>query len=356
MSNSLSSPSTAFTDFAAAVRRRTESCLERIFAERLRQAQALGPEMVALTGAIRDLTMRGGKRYRPLLVAAGFVASAPGCDWEPAVVAGAAFELMQTYFLIHDDWMDGDGTRRGGPAVHVALGDYFRSTQVGQSMAILAGDYANAMAFDLLFKAGKRGELMRPVFEWFARIQAETISGQVLDVAGAASAGDYRLEDLKTGSYSVRGPLVVGALLGDAPPALLDAIQKFAKPVGIAFQLRDDILGVFGDPGKLGKGVGADIRAGKRTSLIREAMNSLDHEARARLELALCAGPSISQATLEHATELVAMSGARARVTASIGGLVAEALEWLELSEACLSREGRVLLKEIALKIADRET
>ncbi len=233
--------------------------------------RALGPEVRVLVQEVRRLALRGGKRLRPALVATGFRTVSATADLEPALDAGVALELLHTYFLIHDDWMDGDRVRRGGPAVHVALAARFGSEHKGNASAILAGDYAVALACDAMARVETRPERLRGAFAAFAEMQLGAVAGQQLDMVGQGRDVELAYA-LKTGSYTVEGPLRLGALLAGAKEPTLEALARYARPAGIAFQLRDDLLSLFGEPKQTGKPLASDLISGKRTLLLGLAL------------------------------------------------------------------------------------
>ncbi|MCC6875734.1 MAG: polyprenyl synthetase family protein, partial [Sandaracinaceae bacterium] len=249
--------------------------LQSYLREQRARAAALAPEAPELVDAVTTLTMRGGKRLRPAVLVAAFRAVAP--EWHPAEVvdACAALELLQTYLLIHDDWMDGDDERRGGPSVHAALREAHGDTHLGDALAILAGDLACAQAWELLALGGDVPPARRrEAIAVFATMQHEVVIGQQLDLIGTADIS--RMQQLKTGSYTVRGPLLLGAALAGASPPQTASLEAYGAPLGEAFQLRDDLLGTFGDPKQTGKPAGNDLRVGKRTALVRAAEELLD--------------------------------------------------------------------------------
>ena len=269
----------SFEDFARGVRAKVEARLEEILIDRVRDAETHGHDVHALTHAVSDLTRRGGKRLRAALAMVGYVACG-GHGEEPAVIdAGAALELLQTYLLVHDDWMDGDTVRRGGPSVHAMLRQHFGDDAKGDASAILAGDYACALAQETLARAPASPLTLVRALAFFARMQADAIYGQQLDIAARAEDVE-QMHDLKTGSYTVRGPLVLGGMLADATNGQLRALTAYARPLGVAFQLRDDLLGAFGETEVTGKPYGNDLRAGKKTALVDEAETRLDAEGR----------------------------------------------------------------------------
>jgi geranylgeranyl diphosphate synthase type I len=246
------------------------------------QASTYGADLVAMVSAIRDLCLRGGKRLRPALAIAGFRAAGNKRPLGPALDAGVALELLHAYLLIHDDWMDQDAIRRGGPTVHTLLAKRYRSQQTGDASGILAGDFAAALALEALSRVDIPAARFPKVVACFARMQQDVVFGQQLDLLGRARDVEA-VYALKTSSYSVQGPLNLGALLAGSTPTLLRALDQYASPLGIAFQLRDDLLGAFGKVEHTGKSVGSDLRQGKRTALVALALRRLRGSERAEL-------------------------------------------------------------------------
>lgn len=260
-----------FVSLLGKVQPEIEKRLTQLLDARIGAAKPLGPEVQTLAREVKRLTLLGGKRLRPALVVAGLRTASSSADADAAYAAGVALELLHSYFLIHDDWMDGDRVRRGGPSVHVALAERFRSEHKGNASAILAGDYAVALATDALARVETKPERLRSVFAAFAEMQLGAVAGQQLDMVGEGRDVELGYA-LKTGSYTVEGPLKLGALLGGAKPALLEALARYARPAGVAFQLRDDLLSLFGDPKQTGKPLASDLMSGKRTLLLRLAL------------------------------------------------------------------------------------
>jgi geranylgeranyl diphosphate synthase type I len=302
-----------------------------------------------MVSAVIDLSMRKGKRLRPALVALGLEAVSEHADLRLAVEAGAALELLHTYLLIHDDWMDDDAVRRGGPTVHVLLTEHFRDPRLGQSSAILAGDYALALATELLATLRAPDDRLRRVLACFAEMHEHAVLGQQLDIT-ATSSGPEAAYALKTASYSVRGPLRLGALLGDARPRTLVALDGFAAPIGIAFQLRDDLLSAFGDPRDTGKPLGGDLRSGKRTPLVLHALGNARGRDRAAITRVL-GKPGARNADVRHALDVLERSGARRAVEARIDALVRRGLRYLG---AAITPRGRELLAGAAFALTSR--
>ena len=311
-----------------------------------------GNEVVEMVAAVRDLCMRGGKRLRPALVVVGCRAASVTAELEPALDTGIAVELMQAYFLIHDDWMDRDSVRRGGPTVHEHLSKRFRSQRIGHPAAILAGDFALGLSTEALSRVEVDSTRLLRMFSCFAQMQLDAIAGQQLDIVGRPRDVEA-LYALKTGSYTVRGPLRLGALLAGGSPRLLSALDRFALPIGIAFQLRDDLLSAFGDPKQTGKPFGSDLRRGKRTLLLKHALKRARGREHRLLDRVV-GNPAASDADVRRAVEVVERSGAREVVEQRIDELVAEGRSALQSGR--ITAQGLELLQGATEALTARRT
>jgi mevalonate kinase len=339
----------SFEEFVARVRADVDARLVSWLDARVTDASRRGADVGAVADALRQLVLRGGKRLRAVLAAAAYEACG-GAVREVAAVAGASLELLQAYLLVHDDWMDGDAVRRGGPSVPAMMRDQFGSH--GDAASILAGDLACGWAQSALLELAVEPARLVLAARELARVQEEVVSGQLLDVRGGAR--DAReveaVHALKTASYTVRGPLLIGARLAGAPERRIAALDAFAEPLGVAFQLRDDVLGTFGNARAMGKPRGSDLREGKRTALVVDALG--DRAAAAVLARVL----GRREATAEEVNAAVAAieaCGARARVEERIAALVRAAREALVRAElAPLDRER---LERAASAMTDRE-
>jgi geranylgeranyl diphosphate synthase type I len=311
-----------FSSLLAHVRPAIEARLTALWAAKIAALHRHGPAVVAMGDASRELTLRGGKRFRAALLAAVHAGVAPEASLEPAYQVGIALELLQTYLLIQDDWIDGDVTRRGGPSVHVILGAQL-GAHLGAASAILASDLTWGMALATIAAIEVPAPRVVEVMQLYLRIHEDVVIGQQIDVLGRAEDVEA-MHDLKTGSYTVRGPIALGAALAGASPSARAALDRYAAPVGVAFQLRDDLLGTFGSPAETGKPVGNDLRAGKRTAILAEAEHRLDAAARAVLDRAFNHADA-SEAEVAAATEVLQTSGARAEVERRLASLCDEA-------------------------------
>jgi geranylgeranyl diphosphate synthase, type I len=315
-------------------------------------ARAAGPTVVELVDAVGELCMRGGKRLRAALVVAGYRCVDTEGSLEPALEAGLSVELLHAYFLIHDDWMDQDRVRRGGPAVHAALAKHYGSEHLGGSAAILGGDLLVAHATAVIARLSIPPRRMPGALQTFARMQVHAVAGQQLDLVGG-NEDPERTYELKTGSYTVSGPLVLGAQIAGGGARVLDTLERYAMPVGVAFQHRDDLLGAFGDPEQTGKPFASDVRSGKPTLLVRLAQKLATPTGRKALERAV-GNERATRRQLERAVDVLEECGARREVEARIDELVARGLDALDRSP--LSSEGNALLSDAAQALAHRRS
>lgn len=319
-----------------------EARLNMFFEDERARLVAIAPEAAQLAHGIESLTMRGGKRLRPAVLFAGYKAVRPEGGIGDVIDACAGLELLQSYLLIHDDWMDGDDERRGGPAVHAMFRESLGDAHLGASLAILAGNLACAQSWRLF---GSDPEVLAVVM----RMHEEVLVGQQLDLMAVEDVS--RMHQLKTGSYTLRGPMALGAALGGASDAEKDALNRLATPLGEAFQMRDDLLGTFGDPKDTGKPAGNDLRAGKHNALIAAAEKSASFETLAPVR-AVLGDASASAAAVEAAIEVLEASGAREAVESRLVALLDEARG--VLAEAPLQAPGSTMLRELTERLAYR--
>jgi geranylgeranyl diphosphate synthase type I len=287
-------------------------------AERRTETLAVDGRLGELIDELEASVNAGGKRLRPRLAAWGYRAGGAAVD-EPMLRAAAALELLHTFALIQDDVMDRSLTRRGRPASHVNLGAAAERepARFGVSAAILLGDLALIWADQLLAGSGFPPERLAAGLAVYNQLRTEVTLGQYLDVLAAHSRRVTEEEALtvnryKTASYTVQRPIQLGLALAGAPASLLDEVSAYAIPAGIAFQLRDDVLGAFGDPAVTGKPSGEDLRERKPTWLWARTVR-------------LC--PEAENVTdVTRLRELMTGSGALAEAEAKIRALGEEAL------------------------------
>jgi geranylgeranyl diphosphate synthase type I len=293
--------------------------LDEFLAERRQEAVAIDPRLSVLVDELQAMVGSGGKRLRPRLVVWGY--NAGGCEVdEPVHRAAAALELLHTFALIQDDVMDQSPIRRGRPASHVTLARQASqdARRFGESAAILLGDLALIWADRLMTGAGFAPARLEAGLAVYDALRSEVTLGQYLDVLLAHSdrpseEDALRVDRYKTATYTVQRPIQLGLALAGAPAATLEAVPAYAVPAGIAFQLRDDLLGAFGDPDSTGKPSGEDLLTHKPTWLWARTVR-LRPEAAGLTDLA-----ELRLAVVD--------SGAAADSEAKIRELVAEAVE-----------------------------
>jgi geranylgeranyl diphosphate synthase type I len=309
-------------------RRRIDQHLAAFLGDRLHDVPEAGDATGALHGAIERLAAGGGKRLRPAFVLWGHVAAGGEMAHPAALDAAAAVELLHTFALLHDDVMDRSATRRGRPTAQHTLRD--RSTGgdaewFGISAAVLAGDLAFVWAdqlFDAVAAHAVEGAHVARGRELFTTLRTEVIAGQYLDLrtgcSPAATESDaLRIARLKSARYTVTRPLQIGAALAGADDSLQARLADYGDATGVAFQLRDDVLGVFGDPRQTGKSRVDDLREGKRTLLVLRALALTTAAGRAELEAAL-GRADLDEAAAERCRDVIASSGALATIEATI--------------------------------------
>ncbi len=278
---------------ALGVRERVEQVLTGFLDDQRRVLGELGDDCEPLLEAVTTL-LAGGKRLRPAFCYWGFRGAdggVPDASEAGIVTAAAALELFQAAALLHDDVMDDSDTRRGKPAahrwfagVHADAGWSGSAERFGLAGAVLAGDLCLAWSDELYQRAPLGADALRRGRRVFETMRTQLMGGQYLDMleqAASARLGPVgavdrarRVVRFKSAKYSVEHPLLLGATLAGAPEALLADLSRFGLALGEAFQLRDDVLGVFGDPGETGKPAGDDLREGKRTVLVALALQS----------------------------------------------------------------------------------
>ena len=338
--------------------------IEDFLAEQRDVLVGISGEALPLLSSIATLTS-GGKRMRALLCYWGWRA-AGGSPTAPApVVAGTALEFFQAAALIHDDIIDRSDTRRGRPSVHrqftarhTDAGWHLDPERFGVSAAILAGDLCLAFSEELFTAAcaGTTGDAARTIFN---RMRTEVMAGQYLDLLEEAVGPDQTPEvaaeralnilRFKSAKYSMERPLMLGGALAGADDRLLAAYSAFALPLGEAFQLRDDVLGVFGDPEVTGKPAGDDLREGKRTFLIARALQASSGEARARIN-AMLGDTSLDDDAVAMLRGLIVDSGALVHTEQLIAQKSGDAFAALErLGIDTVSRRALHLLAEAAV-------
>lgn len=320
----------------------------------------VGEGMAPVADALRDFLVDGGKRLRPGFCYWGW-RGAGGVDAGPAgeaaVRAATSLELLQASALIHDDLMDSSDTRRGKPAVHRrfealhrASGWCSNAAGFGEAAAVLLGDLCLSWSDEMFSGSGVDPAALAAAKPLFDVMRTEVMAGQYLDVLEQAMGGgsverSRRVIRFKSAKYTIERPLHVGAALAGAGPELLVAYSAYGLPLGEAFQLRDDVLGVFGDPAETGKPAGDDLREGKRTVLLALA-SERGTAAQRRIVDELLGDPALDDAGVKDLQGVIAGTGALAEVETMIGTLTDRALAALD--SAAITADARTVLHELA--------
>jgi geranylgeranyl diphosphate synthase type I len=215
---------------------------------------------------------------------------------------------------------------------------------------VLAGDFAAALSLDVLSRLEAPPDRLVRALGLFAEIQQDVICGQQLDIAGHETDVEIYYP-LKTGSYTVRGPLVFGAILAGAPPEVVNTLDRYARPLGVAFQMQDDLLGVFGDPNRTGKPVGDDLRRGAHTAIAQHARRLLDPSQLASFE-AVFGNADASDESIASVTEMLVEAGVRGAVVERIHALIHEAIS--ALVDSSIEPAPRTMLLGFSSIIASR--
>ncbi|MFF8984584.1 polyprenyl synthetase family protein [Streptomyces globisporus] len=293
--------------------------------------------LVSLIEHLRGFLSAGGKRIRPLLCMVGWHAAGGYGETEPVIGAAASLELFHAFTLIHDDVMDASDTRRGRPTVHRALetgADPTAAERFGTNSAILLGDLVMVWSDELLYSSGLDQQQLVAVRPLLDAMRTEVMIGQYRDLlaTGEPNADVERslaVIRYKTAKYTVERPLHIGAALAGADRSLLDVCTAYALPIGEAFQLRDDLLGVFGDPAKTGKSTLDDLREGKATALMAHALHAAGPE-QARVLRSLVGDPALDEAGAERVREVLRATGAAEQVEQMITDRVQRARRVLD--------------------------
>jgi geranylgeranyl diphosphate synthase type I len=336
-----------------------EARLRTMLDEETSRWAAFDEDLLVPMQHIGRLVLGGGKRLRPSFCHWGFV-GAGGDRGDPRIVdAGAALELMHAFALFHDDVMDDAVSRRGVPTTHTVFADTHAAAgwrgeprRFGEGVAILVGDLAFVMADQLLIDAP------RDAWVIWNDLRTELNIGQLLDIIGSVR-GDRRLDKAericryKSGKYTVERPLHLGAVLAAPERAgeLLPALSAFGLPLGDAFQMRDDVMGAFGDESVTGKPVGGDLREGKPTPLLARAVHAATAAQRAVLDEV--GSPRLVDTDIADMQQVIVDTGALAALEAQIEMLTDEAVAAIEV--APITPESRSELIALARYVSRRD-
>jgi geranylgeranyl diphosphate synthase type I len=353
--------------------------IETVLADRRSRVLAVDGRLAPLTDRLIEFVSGGGKRLRARFLRCGWLAAGTGPEPAGLGTVAVGLELLQACALLHDDVIDRSDTRRGAPSTHRAVaGDHAAAGLLGDgdhfgvSAALLLGDLALAWADDLFLEGSLAigADAVAAAAPVWQAMRTEVLGGQLLDLLvtaapegdpGLAAADAMAVNRWKTAAYTVERPLHLGAALAGADSGCVVALRRFGVDVGIAFQLRDDLLGVFGDPAVTGKPAGDDLREGKRTLLVADARAALqdggvaaDPARLAELE----AGLGAADADIERLAAIVRASGAPERIEEQIARLVDSATGTLATvgadGQPVLAPAARDELRELLRRATDR--
>jgi geranylgeranyl diphosphate synthase type I len=349
----------------ASLRARVEQALAGFLAAQRAHMTGIDKDLDPLAEAVETFVLGGGKRLRPAFAFWGYQGTgAP--DSDELVAAVATLELVQASALIHDDLMDGSDTRRGEPSMHRRFQAmharnlwHGRGQQFGDAVALLLGDLCLVWSDELLRGSGFDPLAVNRARATFDQMRTEVMLGQYLDVLAQATAETSvsrasLIAKYKSAKYTVEHPLLFGAALAGASPALSRAYSAFGLPLGEAFQLRDDVLGVFGDPVTTGKPAGDDLREGKRTYLVAAAFEQAASGSDRDLLAKSLGDPRLDDADVARLCEVIIRSGALSRTEERIASLTTSALSALD--SAPITPDAAIALRELAEAAVYRTT
>ena len=354
-------------EFVAAIAR----AISDFLAGQRRVLAGIGLDAAPLADLAESFTA-GGKRLRPAYCAWGWIAVA-GVPEDPAALvrAAASLDVLHVSALVHDDVMDASDIRRGQPAAHRQFAELHTEQALrgdadafGRGGAILLGDLLLVWSQEMFANCGLPAEAIKRAMPVMASVLTEVTTGQFLDIlAQARPALDARTSpdevmaqvrqvlEYKTARYTVIRPLQIGAALAGGSSEVLAALGRYGSAVGRAFQLRDDVLGVFGDAEVTGKPAGDDLREGKLTALLAHALRLAGADDASTLA-GLAGRRDLTDAEVAQARRIIADSGALATVEAEIAEATASAVAGL--TDAPITGEAREALTNLAHASADR--
>lgn len=345
---------------------RVDSALSAFLDSRTAYFADVGTDLGPLADAARAFVLDGGKRLRPTFAYWGWrTVRSDSADDQGLVNAAASLELLHACALVHDDVMDASQTRRGRPSAHAAFADLHRASGwtgdadvFGTAGAILLGDLLLSWADAMFTAAGLADADHRRTRQVWDDMRQLVMAGQYLDALvqarGNFSADDaLRVAKFKTSKYTVEGPLHLGAAAAGAPPEVFAVLTEYGLALGEAFQLRDDVLGVFGDPSRTGKPAGDDLVEGKRTLLVALAMEQAGPDEAALLRH--CLGDrAMAQDRLAALREVIVTTGALDQVEHRIAQRAEEARAALRTT--AVSTDARAALAALVTAATDRHT
>lgn len=332
--------------------------LEIFFNKKIEEAKKISNLSLNAVEVLKDYTLRGGNRIRAAMLYYGYA-----CFKEPneeIIKASMATELVQSYLLIHDDIIDQDVLRRGKDTVHFHYEKECKDNNpkhYGVSMAICVGDLVASYYCQIISKLNIDAGLKNKAIKKINEIVELVIHGQMLDLTSQnkkdLNEGEIlNIYRLKTASYTVQGPLIIGAILAGANDEQLKKLSDSTLPLGLAFQIRDDINGMFGDEKVIGKPSDSDLKEGKKTLLMAKTLELAEEEDKKKV-LNVLEKKEITKNEVEEVRKIIKKSGALDYVLKLAHGIIADSLKLIKNME--LRDEGKNFVIEISDFMINRE-
>lgn len=339
--------------------------LAQIFEQESASLRNIGVELTPVSDSLGRFLLDSGKRLRPLFATIGFLGA--GGTLSPEIIrATASLELVHVCALIHDDVMDASDTRRGAPAIHKQFqvrhqseGLHGSSEQFGVAAAILLGDLALIWAAKALHESGAPSQSILRSLPFYDEMRVELMAGQYLDIYEQALASEsversLKVARYKSGKYSIERPLHFGAsLTARSAPNVIEIYSQYGLPLGEAFQLRDDVIGVFGDPEKTGKPAGDDLREGKRTVLVATTLSRANVIQRTEF-LELFGRKDLESSQIQSLRQIIVDTGALIELETVIEEMTFKAHK--ALTTGGITPEAVALLDEMAVAATQRSS
>jgi geranylgeranyl diphosphate synthase type I len=356
-----SAPETSLLTFRSSVEEELRIFLSREGA----YLQEISPELTLVCNSLTSFLLERGKRLRPLFAFAGFIAAGGSLE-KSAIKAMASLELLQACALIHDDLMDASDTRRGKPSIHrhfesIHVQDRLEgfAPQYGLSAAVLLGDLALVWSDQMLNSAGLSPDQCVRTFPFYNEMRVELMAGQFLDIheqtqKSSSVVRSMKIARYKSGKYTIERPLHLGAAIANPlDDQRISALSKYGLPLGEAFQLRDDLLGVYGKTVLTGKPTGDDLREGKKTVLIALSREN-QSPSESQIFEKYFGAPDLNSEGITALQQIILDTGAKEKLENLIEELTEKSL--VAIASPHFSEEGQKLLTELAHIATKRST
>ena len=345
---------------------RLDPLIEEFFASIIAGMEKEDDLVAEAIGHVRTIVLSGGKRLRSAFMYYGYL-GAGGTDEERILRTSMSIELIHSFLLIHDDIIDRDEMRHGVETLHKRYADFGRRyfpvqdvEHFGNSIALVMGDMLYSHGNNIIFQSGFPLERVFAALSRLQDIVSFTVVGQARDIYMEYKQEATETEILnmyrnKTAKYTVEGPLHLGAILAGASEEHLKHLSAYAIPLGIAFQIQDDILGMFGSEERIGKPVGSDIAEGKLTLLVARALRNATGEERTRIKEILARGSALTETERIEFCALIEKTGALAEVKALAEDYIKTGQQALLELRTEVTEESYTFLEGIAIYMTKRE-